>query len=54
MIVEREYYVKLSEIGKENKITNKEKFIFRKASTRYTLPGLIRIKRRIRRFFIYL
>ena len=23
MIVEREYYVKLSEIGKENKITNK-------------------------------
>ena len=26
MIVEREYYVKLSEIGKENKITNKEKF----------------------------
>ena len=41
-------------VGKENKITNKEKFIFRKASTRYTLPGLIRIKGRIRSFFIYL
>ena len=28
MIVEREYYVKLSEIGKENKITKVMLFIF--------------------------